>query len=203
MKKSSRLLVLLCFLLFSIILLTQTVSAIKIKCNTDGSINIRDSTKKSDLLAQVKESSDPYFPVDGKGIGYEKPIGPVMVKRYKFESKEGIFVQGTTTKYYLKLGKRRYTITCPAFVFACNILNTTIESCYMRNNTFYAKFFIENIPLIDKKVLRFGSPYGLEYRVDLENGTSYSKSPIKHRKEFKEIVMSQKKLKRGNKYSLF
>jgi len=70
----------------------------------------------------------------------------------------------------------------------------------MRNNTFYSKFFIENIPLIGKKVLRFGSPYAFEYKVWLEGGKMYSRSPEKYRDEFKDIIMTQKKLKKGNKY---
>lgn len=190
--------VVLVIVLFTLII--PNILAIKIKCNNDGSVSIKDSSKKADVLAQVKASKDPFFLVSGKWKKYEKSVGLIKVKRYKFESKEGVFVQGSPTKYYLKVGTRRYTITCPAFVFACNILNTTIESCYMRNNTFYSKFFIENIPLIGDKVLRFGSPYGLEYRVWLEDGSNYVRSPEKYRDEFKEIIMTQKKLKKGNKY---
>ena len=196
-KKKIFLVIMLCISMFLII---PAVSAIKIKCNTDGSISIKGSTKKADLWAQQKNSDDPYFPVPGKWLRYEELVGILKVKRFKFESKEGLFVQGSPTKYYLKLKKKRYTITCPAFVFACNILNTTIESCYMRDNTFYSRFFIENIPLIDKKVLRFGSPYAFEYKVWLDDGTMYSRSPQKFRDEFKEIKMTQKKLNKGNKY---
>ncbi|MBI4453488.1 hypothetical protein HY636_02485 [Candidatus Woesearchaeota archaeon] len=184
----------------SLILIPSVSAAMSVTCNTDGSISIKDAKKSGELWAQKKGSDESYFPVDGKWLRYEYMIGIIKVKRYKFESNEGIFVQGESTKYNLKLKKKLYTITCPAFVFACNILNTTIESCYMRNNTFYAKFFAENIPLQGKKVLRFGSPYSFEYKVWLEGGMAYSRTPKKYRDEFKDILITQKKLTKGNKY---
>lgn len=185
-----------------LLLCSASVLAISFECNTDGSLSIRGSTKKAELWTKMVEGDDPYFPVKGEWKRYEESIGPIKVKRYKFESDEGIFVQGEKTKYYLKLGKKRYTITCPPFVFACKRLNTTIESCYMRNNTFYSKFFVQNIPLINKKVLRFGSPYSLEYSVKLEDDSRYSRSPLKYHPVFKDIIITQKKLKEGNKYKL-
>jgi len=184
----------------SFILIPSVSAAMSITCNTDGSISIKGAKNKADLWAQKKGSDEPYFSVDGKWLRYEEMIGIIKVKRYKFESNEGLFIQGESTKYNLKLKKKLYTITCPPFVFACNILNTTIESCYMRNNTFYAKFFAENIPLQGKKVLRFGSPYSFEFKIFLDDGMSYSRTPKKYRDEFKDILITQKKLTKGNKY---
>lgn len=198
-KKRIRIEIWLVFVI--LLMLIPSVSAVmSINCNTDGSISIKGAKNKADLWAQKKGSDEPYFPVEGKWLRYEDMIGVIKVKRYKFESNEGLFVQGETTKYNLKLKKKLYTITCPPFVFACNILNTTIESCYLRNETFYAKFFIENIPLFGKKVLRFGSPYAFEYKIWLDNGLIYSRTPEKYRDEFKDILITQKKLTKGNKY---
>ncbi|MBS3121791.1 hypothetical protein J4434_02825 [Candidatus Woesearchaeota archaeon] len=199
-KKKRLMLEFLLIFVISFILIPSVSAAMSITCNTDGSISIKGAKNKADLWAQKKGSDEPYFSVDGKWLRYEEMIGIIKVKRYKFESNEGLFIQGESTKYNLKLKKKLYTITCPPFVFACNILNTTIESCYMRNNTFYAKFFAENIPLQGKKVLRFGSPYSFEFKIFLDDGMSYSRTPKKYRDEFKDILITQKKLTKGNKY---
>ena len=190
----------ICLFAFSLIFLLSPASeALKIKCNDDGSIQIKDSSKRGVVSAKQKGTDDPYIKLPGRWT--MKKVGKKTY--YNFLSKEAQFIVGKPTKFYIKTGRKsRRSVTCPTFKFSCLALNSTVESCYKRNNTFVAKFLIYNIPLRSKKqTFRFGSPFTLKYT--LHTGTrKLTHSPTAYSPEFKDINMTLKKLKGRNKYTL-
>ncbi len=191
----------ICLIIFSLIFILSAISfALELKCHDDGSISIHKSTIKKKVTAREKGTKDPYIDVPGKWQSYS-----VEDKTYyNFYSDEALFIVGKPTKFYIKNGKKlRRSVTCPTFKFSCKALNSTIESCYKRNDTFYAKFLIYNIPLRDKKhAFRFGNPFSLKYELHVPGGRKITHSPTEYSPEFKHIYMTLKKLKRGNKYTV-
>jgi hypothetical protein len=186
--------------IFSLIFLHSSISeALKLTCDDDGSIQIMGSVKSGKVSAKQKGTKDPYTPVSGKWQSYE--AGEKTL--YNFFSEEAQFIVGKPTKFYIKIGsKSRRSVTCPVFKFSCKALNSTVETCYKRNNTFFAKFLIYNIPLRDKKhTFRFGSPFTLKYTL-YSGMTKITHSPTEYSPEFKDINMTLKKLKGRNKYTV-
>ncbi len=191
----------ICTIIFSFIFVLPAVSyASKIKCYDDGSIFVEGSTKKGKVSAKQKGSKDPYTPVPGKWQSYTEGVK----KYYNFFSEEAQFIVGKPTKFYVKIGsKTRKRVVCPTFKFSCKALNSSVESCYKRNDTFFAKFLIYNIPLRDKKHnFRFGAPFSLEYTLHAPGGRKITHSPTGYSPEFKDMDMILKKLRGRNKYSL-
>ena len=128
--------------LFVSLLLFATVSlALKIECYDDGSVFIQDSIKKGKVYSKQKGTKDPYISLPGKWQSHE-----VGEKTYhNFFSEEAQFIVAKPTRFYIKIGsKSRRSVTCPTFKFSCKALNSTIDSCYKRDNTFFAKFLIYN-----------------------------------------------------------
>ena len=123
---------------------------------------------------------------------------------YSFESTDGIFVVGEPTKYYLKIGKKRYTVQCPVFSFSCRLLNQSfIESCYFRNNTFTGKFLINDLPISKKKEFRFANPYALSYNVQLKVGNKIIRhTPQLFGEGFENFSISMKRKNEGNRFTL-
>ncbi len=123
---------------------------------------------------------------------------------HDFYSEEAQFIVAKPTKFYIKIGKKsRRSVTCPTFKFSYKALNSTIEACYKRNDTFYGKFLVYNIPLRDKKhAFRFGSPFSLKYSLHAPGGRKITHSSNAYSPEFEDINMTLKKLRRGNKYTV-
>ncbi|MEA2036399.1 MAG: hypothetical protein U9O94_02745 [Nanoarchaeota archaeon] len=186
--------------LFWILILSFIALAVKFNCYDDGSISIEDSTKQGRVKAQQKGTDDPYIEVPGKWISYEGE----KKTYYNFLSEEAQFIVAKPTRFYVKIGsKSRRSVVCPAFKFSCKALNSTIDTCYKRNNTFFAKFLIYNIPLRSKKqAFRFGSPFSLKYSLHLPGSRAITHSPEGYSPEFKYINMTLKKIRKGNKYTL-
>jgi len=191
--------IIICLITFSLILIFLPISlALEIKCHDDGSISIYGSKYSKKVYARQKGIKEPYIGVPGKWQSYE--VGEKMY--HNFFSEEAQFIVAKPTKFYIKMGKSRRSTVCPTFKFSCKALNSTIETCYKRNNTFFAKFLIYNIPLRDKKhAFRFGSPFSLEYALHAGR-RKITHSPTEYSPEFKDINMTLKKLRKGNKYTL-
>jgi hypothetical protein len=189
----------ICLFVF-LLIFTNVSLALEINCYDDGSISIRDLTKKKKISAKQKGTKDPYIEVPGKWQSYK--VG--KKKYYNFFSEEAQFIVGKPTKFYIKIGRKsRRSVICPIFKFSCKALNSTIETCYKRNNTFFAKFLIYNIPLRDKKhTLRFGGPFSLKYSLHTQKGRAITHSPTEYSPEFKYINMTLKKLRGRNKYTV-
>lgn len=190
----------ICLFTFSLILIFSSMSlALELDCYDDGSILIVGSTKKGKISAQQKGTKDPYIPVSGKWQSYESGDKTY----YIFLSEEAQFIVGKPTTFYVKIGeKSRKSVTCPTFKFSCKALNSTVEACYKRNDTFLAKFYIYNIPLRDKKhTFRFGSPFSLKYSL-YSGRMEITHSPTEYSPEFKDINMTLKELRGRNKYTL-
>jgi len=182
-----------------ILILSSISLAVKIECHDDGSIEIIDSTKKGKVSAKERGTDDPYIPVPGKWWSYKGE----KITYHNFQSEEAQFIVAKPTRFYIKLGRKsRKSVTCPTFKFSCKAMNSTVQSCYRRNNTFYGRFMIYNIPLRDKKhAFRYGSPFSLEYTL-YEGMRRITHSPTAYSPEFKEINMTVKKLRKGNKYTM-
>jgi hypothetical protein len=195
MIRKTYLIVLLFIFLFSSISL-----AARMECNDDGSIRITKLTKRGKVTAKQKGTKDPYIEVPGRWQSFEEG----EKKYYMFVSKEAQFIVPKPTRFYVKIGKKsRRSVKCPAFKFSCEALNSTIDACYKRNNTFVAKFLINNIPLRNKKqAFRFGSPFTLKYALHVPGGRQITHSPTEYSPEFQYMAMTFKKLRKGNKYTL-
>lgn len=187
-------------LLLSISIFSSISLGLELKCYDDGSISILGSTKEGKISAQQKGTKDPYVPVPGEWYSYTEG----KKTYYDFYSEEAQFIVAKPTTFYVKIGgKSRKSVTCPIFKFSCKALNSTVESCYKRNDTFFARFMIYNIPLRDKKhEFRFGSPFSLKYSLHAPGGRKITHSPTGYSPEFKDINMTLKKLKKGNKYTV-
>lgn len=192
--------IMVCLIIFLLIFILSSISlAIELKCYDDGSIYISGLTKKGKISAKQKGTEDPYIPILGKWVSYTEG----KKTHYDFYSEEAQFIVGEPTSFYVKIGKSRKSVICPIFKFSCKALNSTVESCYKRNNTFFAKFMIYNIPLRDKKhTFRFGAPFSFEYALHAPGGRKITHSPTGYSPEFKDINMTLKKLSRGNKYTV-
>ncbi|MAG08442.1 hypothetical protein CMO89_03140 [Candidatus Woesearchaeota archaeon] len=169
--------------------------AASIKCNDDGSILITGVSGKSKGLvsARKKSSKDPYFKVDGTWTEYED-------NKFRFRSEEALFVSSKPTRYTVVIGRRKSTAKCPAFKFSCRIFNMSVDYCYKRNDTFYAKFTANNFKIDKDNSLRFNQPYTLRYDAETKEKKTYTHAPDILSKEFNETDMVVRQFKTKNRF---
>lgn len=191
---------LICVLVFVlVILVSPVVNAVRTECYEDGSVLLEGVKEMGPARMKRAGSKSSYVEVRG---GWKPSTKEGLIGKYDFLSDEAIFIQGKKTRYYVKVGKRRYSVTCPPFKFSCKAMNVSVNSCYNRNETFVTKFMVYNIPLSKKKVLRFGNPFSLTYTLAKKTGGNLVHAPDMYSNVFKDINMTVKKLSKGNKYTL-
>jgi hypothetical protein len=166
-------------------------------------LKIDNSLIRNDVTARAIKSEDNYFPVKGTWDSKVKTEGKKKVTYYKYESQDGIFVAGEPTSYYIKIGKKRYTVKCPVFSFSCRMLNQSyVESCYVRNDTFVGRFLINDLPISKKKEFRFANPYSLSYNLKLDTNKVIRHTPIVTSEGFENFTITMKRKNEGNRFTL-
>ncbi|MBI2575198.1 hypothetical protein HYV82_04920 [Candidatus Woesearchaeota archaeon] len=109
---------------------------------------------------------------------------------YHFASEEAIFLNSNKTAYTVYVGSRSYSVTCPAFVFSCRIINVSLDSCYKRGDQFTGALYAYNFKLGVNQSLRFEKPFLLTYKVITDGRKELVHGPEILSPEFRNISVS-------------
>lgn len=185
---------LLLFLSFLLLATAFQVTAAKLECDKAGAIKIS-SVEAGDV-------DDVYARLAGKNVAVEGEWQRGTSGIYTFHSEEATFISKNTTTYTILIKNQKYSVTCPAFVFSCRMVNISIDSCYIRDGVFNGKYTAYNFKLDPKTFFRFSSPYDLRYDVVTSERRTLTYAPNIRTPGFKDINITLKKLSYGNKYTL-
>lgn len=176
-----------------------SIEAATATCADDGSFFIEKSSKKVPVYAQTNAGE--LVEVAGEWI----LVGDSKIKvlrKFNFQSDEGIFISKEPAKQKIKVGKKTYTLSCPAFKFSCRIFNLSIDYCYTINETFHAKYSVYNFDIDEKDTLRFEKPFVFRYDLLLPDRKSLTHAPTILSQEFAELNITMRKLADLNKFIL-
>lgn len=164
---------------------------VEVSCYDTGEFIIKNIPDKGDVSAKAGRS---WIPVFGEWKESEE--------LWRFNSEEAVFMNLQKTAQQVKVGKSAYSVTCPAFVFSCRLINISINACYRRNETFYGRFTAYSIRYDKKNEFRFEKPYLLTYKVKTEEGRELTHSPVILSPEFKNVSISRTRRVGSNHFTL-
>ncbi|GEM_PF-3346219 len=121
---------------------------------------------------------------------------------YYFASEEASFLNSNKTAYTVYIGSGSYSVTCPAFVFSCRIINVSLDTCYKRGSQFTGTLYAYNFRLGANSSLRFEKPFLLTYKVITDDRKELVHGPEILSPEFRNISISVVRKTGYNKFLL-
>ncbi|MBI2142483.1 hypothetical protein HYU15_03280 [Candidatus Woesearchaeota archaeon] len=167
----------------SIALAAQPAKAsVRVNCRDTGAVYISSFDDTPQDVYAKRLGSSKKFLVPGEWSKAEE--------FYYFASEEAIFLNSNKTAYTVYVGSRSYSVTCPAFVFSCRIINVSLDSCYKRGSQFTGTLYAYNFRLGANSSLRFEKPFLLTYKVIADGRKELVHGPEILSQEFRNISIS-------------
>jgi hypothetical protein len=166
------------------------------KCFDTGAFSISNIEKRGDV--SIKRSGGSSKQVDGEW----RTMSNGMLKFFS-EDMAAVNVRGGY--YTIFVGKSRYGVTCPPFKFSCKMINISINGCYSRDDTFYAKYTAFSMRYDKENEFRFENPFILTYesktKID-DRDRTVTHSPDVFSPEFETINLSRIRRVGSNTYTV-
>lgn len=134
----------------------ESSAELRLSCRDTGALYISNFDGKQLSVYAKRYGSSAKFPVPGEWSRSEELS--------YFTSEEAVFVNSNKTAYTIYIGSKSYSVSCPAFVFSCRIINISADACFKRGEQFTGRFYAYNFKLSQTQSLRFEKPFLLTYK---------------------------------------